>query len=232
MVTPYRPTGGVDMAYFEAANSISSDGDHARVFSKMLFSHGDDHNTLTRTLLSAQRISSDGDKARVLKEAVASYNEDASVRKAFFEAANSISSDGDHQQVLVSLAQKQGIGADTLAGIANSAQRISSAGDKARVLIELVDTNVEPARDAFFAAANSINSDGDRSRVLMVVLDKPGISSSLAVGQSNRPPAFLPTATKPACFSTLPNVIRAIRQSTPLCAKPSRACTRMATFEP
>jgi len=181
MATPYRPTGGVDMAYFEAANSISSDGDHARVLSKMLASHGDDRNTLTRTLLSAQRISSDGDKARVLKEAVASYNEDASVGKAFFEAANSISSDGDHHQVLVSLAQKQGIGADTLASIAKSAQRISSAGDKARVLIELADTNVESARDAFFAAANSINSDGDRSRVLMVVLDKPGISSSLAI---------------------------------------------------
>jgi beta-lactamase regulating signal transducer with metallopeptidase domain len=181
MATPYRPAGGVDMAYFDAANSISSDGDHARVLSKMLASHGDDHNTLTRTLLSAQRISSDGDKARVLKEAVASYNEDAPVRKAFFEAANSISSDGDHQQVLVALAEKQGIGADTLAGVANSAQRISSAGDKARVLIELADTNVELARDAFFAAANSINSDGDRSRVLVVVLDKPGISSSLAV---------------------------------------------------
>jgi bla regulator protein blaR1 len=181
MATPYRPAGGVDMAYFDAANSISSDGDHARVLSKMLAWHGDEHNTLTRTLLSAQRISSDGDKARVLKEAVASYNEEASVRKAFFEVANSISSDGDHQQVLVSLAQKQGIGADTLAGIASSTQRISSAGDKARVLIELAGTNVEPARDAFFAAANSINSDGDRSRVLIVVLDKPGISSSLAV---------------------------------------------------
>ena len=181
MAIPYRPAGGVDMAYFDTANSISSDGDHARVLSKMLASHGDDHNTLARTLLSAKRISSDGDKARVLKEAVASYNEDAPVRKAFFEAANSISSDGDHQQVLVSLAQKQGIGADTLADIANSAKRISSAGDKAHVLIELAGTNVEPARDAFFAAANSINSDGDRSRVLMVVLDKPGISSSLAV---------------------------------------------------
>ncbi len=181
MATPYRPASGVDMAYFDAVNSISSDGDHARVLSKMLAWHGDDHNTLTRTLLSARRISSDGDKARVLKEAVASYNEDAAVRKAFFEAANSISSDGDHQQVLVSLAQKRGIGADTLAGIASSTQRISSAGDKARVLIELAGTNVEPARDAFFAAANSINSDGDRSRVLMVVLDKPGISSSLAV---------------------------------------------------
>jgi beta-lactamase regulating signal transducer with metallopeptidase domain len=181
MATPYRPAGGVDMAYFGAANSISSDGDKARVLSKMLASHGDDRNTLTRTLLSAQRISSDGDKARVLKEAVASYSEDASGRKAFFDGVNSISSDGDHQQLLVSLAQKQGIGADTVGSIANSAQRISSAGDKARVLIELARTNVEPARDAFFAAADSINSDGDRSRVLMVVLDKPGISSSLVI---------------------------------------------------
>lgn len=181
MVEHYLPAGGVDMAYFEAANSISSDGDHARVLSKMLASHGNDHNTLTRTLVSAQRISSDGDKARVLKEAVACYGEDASVRKSFFDAANSISSDGDHQQVLVTLAQKQGLAADTVSAIANSAERISSAGDKARVLIELAHTNVEPAREAFFAAANSINSDGDRSRVLMAVLDKPGISSSLAV---------------------------------------------------
>ena len=181
MASPYRPNGGVDMAYFDAANSISSDGDHARVLSKMLAFHGDDHDTLTRALLSAQRISSDGDKARVLKEAVTAYSENAPVRQAFFDAANSISSDGDHQQVLVSLAQKKGIGADTVANIANSAQRISSDGDKARVLIELAVTNVEPARAAFFAAADSISSDGDRSRVLMVVLNKPGISSSLAV---------------------------------------------------
>ena len=181
MANPYLPGGGVDMAYFDAANSISSDGDHARVLSRMLASHGNDHSTLTRTLLSAERISSDGDKARVLKEAVPAYSEDAPVRKAFFDAANSISSDGDHQQVLVFLAQKQGIGTDTVANIANSAQRISSAGDKARVLIELAGTNVDPARDAFFAAASSVSSDGDRSRVLMTVLDKPGISSSLAV---------------------------------------------------
>jgi beta-lactamase regulating signal transducer with metallopeptidase domain len=181
MASPYGPGGGVDMAYFEAANSISSDGDHARVLSKLLAYHSDDRNTLTRTLLSAQGVSSDGDKARVLKEAAPAYSEDASVRKAFFEAANSISSDGDHQQVLVCLAQKPGIGADTVANIANSAQKISSDGDKARVLIELARTDIDPARDAFFAAANSINSDGDHSRVLMVVLDKPGVSSSLAV---------------------------------------------------
>jgi beta-lactamase regulating signal transducer with metallopeptidase domain len=182
MADPYRPGGGVDMAYFDAANSIHSDGDHARVLSKMLASHGDDRDAFTRTLASAQRISSDGDKARVLREAVAYYSEDAAVRKAFFEAVNSISSDGDHQQVLVSLAQKQGIGPESIAGIASSAQKISSAGDKARVLIELAGTNVEPVRDAFFAATNSIASDGDRSRVLMAVLDKQGTPSSVVTG--------------------------------------------------
>jgi beta-lactamase regulating signal transducer with metallopeptidase domain len=182
MADPYRPGNGVDMAFFEAANSISSDRDHARVLSKMLAAHGDDRDTLTRTLRSAQRISSDGDKARVLKEAVLAYSEDESVRKAFFEAANSISSDGDHQQVLVALAQKQSIGAETLGGIANSAQRISSDGDKARVLTQLAGPNLDRVHDAFFTAAHSINSDGDRARVLMVLLDRPGVSSTLAIG--------------------------------------------------
>jgi hypothetical protein len=181
MTSSYRPDSGVDMAYFEAANSISSDGDHARVLSKMLASHGHDHNILTRTLISAQRISSNEDKAGVLKEAIAFYSEDPSVRKTFFDAANSISSDGDHQQVLVSLAQKQGVGADTVASIATSTQSISSDDDKARVLTQLAGTNIEPCRDAFFKAANSIHSDGDRSRVLRVVLDRPTFSNSLVI---------------------------------------------------
>jgi beta-lactamase regulating signal transducer with metallopeptidase domain len=178
---PYRASDELHMVYFEAVNSISSDGDHARVLSKLLERHGDDRDTLTRVLRSAEKISSDGDKARVLKEAVSSYSDDQAVQKAFFEAANSISSDGDHQQVLVTLVHRQGIGTETLGGIANSAQRISSDGDKAHVLVDLAGTNVEPVRDAFFAAADSIHSDGDHSRVLTTVLDKPGTSSAMAV---------------------------------------------------
>jgi hypothetical protein len=117
----------------------------------------------------------------VLKEAVSRYSDDELVRKAFFDAANSISSDGDHQQVLVALVQRQGIGATTLGGIAKSAQRISSDGDKARVLVELAGANVEPVRDDFFAAADSIRSDGDHSHVLMALLDKPGTSTAMAI---------------------------------------------------
>ena len=178
---PYRASDELHMVYFEAVNSISSDGDHARVLSKLLQGHGDDSDTLARVLRSAEKISSDGDKARVLREAVSSYRDDQAVRKAFFDAANSISSDGDHQQVLVTLVHRQGIGTDTLGGIANSAQRISSDGDKARVLVDLAGANIEPVRDAFFAAADSIHSDGDRSRVLTALLDKPGTSSAMAI---------------------------------------------------
>lgn len=169
-------------AYFEAVDSISSDGDHARVLSKLLAARGSDRDTMIRVLRSAEHISSDGDKGRVLIEAVSSYTEDESERKAFVDAANSISSDGDHQRVLVTLVHRQGIGAPTLGGIANSAQRMSSDGDKANVLVELASGNIEPVRDDFFAAADSINSDGDRSRVLLAVLDKPGISGAMVLG--------------------------------------------------
>ncbi len=181
MADSYRASAGLDIAYFEAVKSISSDGDHARVLSTILAAHGDDRDTLAWALRSAEKISSDGDKARVLKEAVSQYSDDELIRKAFFEAANSISSDGDHQQVLVALVHRQGIGATTLGGIAKSAQRISSDGDKARVLVELAGVNVEPARDDFFAAADTISSDGDHSHVLMVLLDKPGTSTAMAI---------------------------------------------------
>ena len=182
MADSYRANDGLDMAYFEAVKSISSDGDHARVLSALLAAHGDDRDALARALRSAEKISSDGDKARVLKEAVSQFSDDEFVRKAFFDAANSISSDGDHQQVLVALVHRQGIGATTLGGIAKSAQRISSDGDKARVLVELAGTNVEPVRDDFFAAADTIHSDGDHSHVLMALLDKPGTSATMAIG--------------------------------------------------
>jgi beta-lactamase regulating signal transducer with metallopeptidase domain len=181
MANSYRENGSFGMTYFDAVKSISSDGDHARVLSTLLARHGDDRATLARVLESAEKISSDGDKARVLKEAVARYSDDELIRKTFIDAANSISSDGDHQQVLVALVHRQGIGAATVGGIAKSAQRISSDGDKARVLVELVGANVEPVRDDFFAAADTIHSDGDHSHVLLAVLDKSGTSSAMAI---------------------------------------------------
>ena len=181
MANSYRENSGLGMAYFETVKSISSDGDHARVLLTLLAAHGDNRDALARVLASTAKISSDGDKARVLKEAVSRYSDDELIRKAFFDAANAISNDGDHQQVLVALVHRPGIGAATVGGIARSALRISSDGDKARVLDELVAANIEPVRDDFFAAADSIHSDGDHSHVLSVLLDKPGTSSATAV---------------------------------------------------
>ena len=48
--------------------------------------------------------------------------------------------------------------------------------------MELVGANVEPVRDDFFAAADSIHSDGDHSHVLLALLDKPGTSTAMAIG--------------------------------------------------
>jgi beta-lactamase regulating signal transducer with metallopeptidase domain len=218
---PYGTSEELHMVYFEAVNSISSDGDHARVLSKLLERHGDENDTLVRVLRSAEKISSDGDKARVLREAVSNYRDDVAVRKAFFDAANSISSDGDHQQVLATLAHRPGIGTDTLGGIANSAQRISSDGDKGLVLIHLAGANnIELARDAFFAAADSIHSDGDRSHVLIALLDKPGTSSAVAVAaiqsatgissDGDKARVLLDAATR---YSNDPGVIAALRKA-------------------
>lgn len=181
MAPSYRPSGGLDVEYFEAVRSISSDGDHARVLSTLLADHGDDRDTLVRVLQSAEKISSDGDKARVLEEAVSRYSDDNVIRKAFFDAANSVSSDGDHRQVLVALVHREGIDAATLDEIASSAQRISSDGDKARILMELAGTNIEPIRDDFFAATNTISSAGDHSQVLITLLGKPGTSATTAI---------------------------------------------------
>jgi beta-lactamase regulating signal transducer with metallopeptidase domain len=178
---PYPARSELRVAYFDAVNSIASDGDHARVLSKLLRAHGDDPDTLARVLESAKRISSDGDKARLLEDSVSRYREEETAERAFFDAANSISSDGDHQRVLLRLAEREGNGVTTLQAIANSAERISSDGDKARVLMELARANLEPIREPFFAAANSIHSDGDHSRVLLAVLENPLASGATAV---------------------------------------------------
>ena len=45
-----------------------------------------------------------------------------------------------------------------------------------------LEANIEPVRDAFFAAADSIHSDGDHSRVLTALLDRPGTSSAMVIG--------------------------------------------------
>jgi hypothetical protein len=80
--------------------------------------------------------------------------------------------------------------------------------------------NIEPARDAFFAATDSIHSDGDRAHVLTALLDKPGTSSLMAVAaiqsatgissEGDRARVLLDAASR---YSNDPNVNAALRKA-------------------
>ena len=70
------------------------------MLSRTLGSHGGDHNTLTRTLLFAQRISWDGDKARALLDAADRYSNDPVVKAALRKAVESLHSNGDYRTLM------------------------------------------------------------------------------------------------------------------------------------
>jgi len=164
---------------FEAAASISSDGDKRRVLSDIVKKDGANSETLVDAARAAKHISSDGDKAEVLIEMAAPYNASDELHMVYFEAVKTIASDGDHARVLSKLLEAHGGDPDTLPRVLRSAARISSDGDKARVLKEAVSQyrEEETVRKAFFEAANSIASDGDRQQALVALTHQPGIAA-------------------------------------------------------
>jgi hypothetical protein len=91
---------------FDVINSISSDGEHARVLSSLLKRNRLGKENLMRVLRSAERISSDGEKANVLISAARIYASDASVLSAIADVTKSISSDGERQRVLTTIARQ------------------------------------------------------------------------------------------------------------------------------
>jgi hypothetical protein len=91
---------------FDVINSISSDGEHARVLSSLLKRNTLGKENLMRVLRSAERISSDGEKANVLVSATRIYASDASVLSAIADVAKTISSDGERQRVLTTIARQ------------------------------------------------------------------------------------------------------------------------------
>jgi hypothetical protein len=94
-------------AFFETINSISSDGEHARVLSSLLKRRELSKDTLMRLIRSAEKISSDGEKANVLVNAVRVYASDGAALSAIADAAKTISSDGEKQRVLSALARQR-----------------------------------------------------------------------------------------------------------------------------
>ena len=87
-------------AYFDTADSISSDGEHRRVLNAVLDRYGADHDTLALVLHSAKRISSDGEKANVLIHAADFRLSSDAARVNFFRASDSVNSDGERHRVL------------------------------------------------------------------------------------------------------------------------------------
>ena len=92
-------------AFFETTDSLSSDGEHARVLNALLKRPGLSRENLLRALRSAERMSSDGEKANVLVHAARVYASDEAALSAIADAARTISSDGEKSRVLSAIAR-------------------------------------------------------------------------------------------------------------------------------
>jgi len=160
-------------SFFDAVDSISSDGEHRRVLASVLERYGPDHETMSLALRSAKRISSDGEKATVLVQAADFRLMDDTARSNYFRAADSISSDGEHRRVLSAVLKKNS-DKDVLVRSLRSASGISSDGEKCAVLSEAAQVYVDDAvvRRAFFDAAGTISSDGERHHALTALLKR------------------------------------------------------------
>ncbi len=166
----YTDTDAVRREFFDAADTIHSDGEHARVLHAVL-ERNTSAATLTSAAKSARRISSDGEKSRVLQRIAKENLTDPAVRTAFFEAADSINSDGEHARVLSVAAGRSGLPDDIVVAIVRSAARIRSDGEKARVLAQIAQRYGRNAAvsQELRSALRTISSDGEYRRVMSVL---------------------------------------------------------------
>jgi len=93
---------GVADALVTAADTISSDGEHAKVLMAALNSAMAKDGVIL-VIRSAEKISSDGEKARVLTRIAERYGNDPQIGSALRSAAKSISSDGEYRRVMTAL---------------------------------------------------------------------------------------------------------------------------------
>lgn len=166
--------GGAADAFFEAASTISSSGDHSRVLIHAI--RRDRVNrpaAMTELLRSAGGISSSGDKSRVLVAAAGAWIEHAAVRRAFLETADGIASSGDHARALIALLEAPALSPETVAGALRSARGVASSGDKRRVLASAARRFDGDAavRRAYLDAAEAIASSGDRADTLVGLVE-------------------------------------------------------------
>jgi hypothetical protein len=167
----YLGNEAVAPAFFEAVNSINSDGEHRRVLSAILKKSLSTENIL-RSLKSAMAINSDGEKANLLIQNSDLFLDKPSSIPALFDTINSINSDGEHARVLSALLKRHEPGKENLLRILRSVERMSSDGEKANVLIRAakIYASDDGALSAIAGAAKTLNSDGEKQRVMSALL--------------------------------------------------------------
>lgn len=168
-------------AYFDAVNSIHSDGDRRRVLTRIVEDMGNTAPVLARAARSVEQMSSDHDKAEVLRlPALRAGLDESAVRHSLMRAAASIHSDNDKAGVLSAILSSGPLPSETVTEILRVAAKIESDHDKAQVLeLSSRQDMSEPSSQAgFFAAAGTIRSDNDRARVLSAAIDR-GFSGAI-----------------------------------------------------
>lgn len=155
-------------AFFDAINSIKSDGDRKRVLTAVVQNEGLQRQSLLRVMDSARAFSSDGDKGSFLTEAAPHYLGNDELATAYFGAVDSIRADGDHRRVLSLTLNQKPVRRENILRAVKSAGRIMSDGDKAGFLMEVAALNLndQTVTTAVRDAAARIGSEGDRLRVL------------------------------------------------------------------
>lgn len=178
---PKYQVTAVRETYFDAIDSISSDGERHRVLNAVLDRYGPDSETLVLVLRSAKRISSDGEKAGVLTRAADYRLSTEPARTNYFRAADSMNSGGERHRVLTAVLRKNGSDKDIVVRTLRSTSGINSNGEKAGVLVEAAAQYVDDpiVRRAYFDAVATLTSDGERHRVLSALLKNAAPGAAL-----------------------------------------------------
>jgi beta-lactamase regulating signal transducer with metallopeptidase domain len=159
-------SAGLQPAWFDAADTISSDHDRRRTMLDAIDRASVDGPTLVLAARVTQRMSSDHDKAEVLKESATELMRNDEVRTAVLRAVDSIGSDHDRARVLKKFLHARDTSAAEVDSYCRSVARIGSDHDKKVLLVDAAP-RLTPA---CMEAVRSIGSDGDRREVLSRVL--------------------------------------------------------------
>ncbi len=208
-------------SYFDALNTIHSDGDRRRVLTEVVEKADNDSKVLDAVGHSVEQMSSDHDKAEILQlPAIHSAVADPTALHSLVSAAASIHSDNDKANVLTGFLNSGVLSANMLEQILHVTAGIQADHDKAEVLKTFVrqDGNQLSPQANFFAAVNTIHADNEHADVLGIFVDRDfsgAIPDDLArsvekiSSDHDKASTLIKLAAKPAT-PALANAIRSI----------------------